>query len=124
MTDGRNGGGGPPPDVVVVGAAARDITTDDPRGWRLGGGVSYSALTTARLGLRTGAIVGVDAEAADAHELDLLRDAGVDVRLVRLGNGPVFVNIERPEGRLQLVRSRSEPVPVTAVPPGWRAARG
>ena len=39
----------PAPDVVVVGAAARDIAPDDPRGWRLGGGVSYSALTTARL---------------------------------------------------------------------------
>jgi sugar/nucleoside kinase (ribokinase family) len=123
VTDGRNGGG-PAPDVVVVGAAARDISDDDPRGWRLGGGVSYSALTTARLGLRTAAIVGVDAEAADAHELDLLRDAGVDVRLVRLAKGPVFVNIERPEGRLQLCRERSDAVPVTAVPPNWRAARG
>src|SRR5439155_22807898 len=50
----------PAPDVVVVGAAARDIAPDDPRGWRLGGGVSYSALTTARLGLRTAALVGVD----------------------------------------------------------------
>ena len=124
MTDGRNGGREPAPDVVVVGAAARDITDDDPRGWRLGGGVSYSALTTARLGLRTGAIVGVDAAAAEAHELDLLRDAGVDVRLVRLERGPVFVNIERPEGRLQLSRERSDPVPVTAVTPGWREARG
>jgi sugar/nucleoside kinase (ribokinase family) len=124
VTNGRNGGGGPPPDVVVVGAAARDITTDDPRGWRLGGGVSYSALTTARLGLGTAAIVGVDAEAAEAHELDLLRDAGVEVHLVRLEHGPVFVNIERPEGRLQLCRSRSDPVPVRAAPPGWRGARG
>jgi sugar/nucleoside kinase (ribokinase family) len=124
VTDGRNGGDGPGPDVVVVGAAARDISADDPRGWRLGGGVSYSALTTARLGLRTAAIVGVDADAAEAHELDLLRDAGVEVRLVRLEHGPVFVNIERPEGRLQLCRDRSDPVPVTAVPARWREARG
>jgi len=124
VTDGRNGGGGPAPDVVIVGAAARDITEDDPRGWRLGGGVSYSALTTARLGLRTAAIVGVDAEAADAHELDLLREAGVDVRLVRLQHGPVFVNIERPDGRLQLCRDRSDPVPVTAAPASWRGTRG
>ena len=50
--------------VVVVGAASRDLADDDPRGWRLGGGVSYSALTTARLGLPTAAIVGVDADAA------------------------------------------------------------
>jgi sugar/nucleoside kinase (ribokinase family) len=113
-----------PPTVVVVGAASRDITDDDPRGWRLGGGVSYSALTTARLGLRTGAIVGVDAEAAGAWELDLLRSAGVDVRLVPLEHGPIFVNIERPEGRLQECRDSSDPVPLASVPPEWLAAPG
>jgi sugar/nucleoside kinase (ribokinase family) len=112
------------PAVVVVGAAARDLAPDDPRGWRLGGGVSYSALTTARLGLPTGAIVGVDDEAATASELDLLRDAGVDIRLVRLDRGPVFENIERPEGRLQHSAGRSDPLPVDAVPATWRAAPG
>lgn len=112
------------PTVVVVGSAARDLTDEDPRGWRLGGGVSYSALTTARLGLPTAALVGVDAEAATASELDLLREAGVDVHLVRLEHGPVFVNIERPEGRLQLCGDRSDPVPVSAVPDAWRAAPG
>ena len=112
------------PTVVVVGAASRDLVEDDERGWRLGGGVSYSALTTARLGLVTGAIVGVDAPAAAATEIDLLRDAGVDVRLVPLGRGPVFVNIERPAGRLQLCEERSDPVPVDAVPAAWRDAPG
>jgi sugar/nucleoside kinase (ribokinase family) len=113
-----------PPSVVVVGAASRDVTDDDPRGWRLGGGVSYSALTTARLGLRTGAIVGVDREASTASELDLLREAGVDVHLVPLEHGPIFVNIERPEGRLQLCDSHSDHLPVDAVPAAWRAAAG
>jgi len=126
--DGRDGTHGPgalsPPAVVVVGSAARDIAADDPRGWRLGGGVSFSALTTARLGLPTGAIVGVDEKAADAAEIDLLRDAGVDVRLVRLAHGPVFVNIERPEGRLQLCEDWSDPIPAAAVPPEWRSAPG
>ena len=112
------------PAVVVVGAAARDLAEDDPRGWRLGGGVSYSALTTARLGIRTAALVGVDEEAAEAHELDLLRDAGVDVRLVPLERGPVFDNQERPEGRFQLCHERSDPLPTDALPPEWRDVRG
>jgi sugar/nucleoside kinase (ribokinase family) len=115
---------GPTPTVVVVGAAARDLVEDDPRGWRLGGGVSYSALTTARLGLRTGAVVGVDGAAAESDEIELLREAGVDVRLVPLDHGPIFVNIERPGGRLQLCESRSDPVPVTSVPVGWGTAPG
>jgi sugar/nucleoside kinase (ribokinase family) len=117
-------GAAPVPTIVVVGSASRDLTDQDPRGWRLGGGVSYSALTTARLGLPTAAIVGVDAEAATASELDLLREAGVDVRLVPLDHGPVFVNIERPEGRLQLCGDHSDPIPVAAVPDVWRTAPG
>jgi sugar/nucleoside kinase (ribokinase family) len=112
------------PDVVIVGAACRDIAADDPRGWRLGGGVSYSALTAARLGLRTAALVGADGPAGTADELDLLREAGVDVRVVPLARGPVFVNIERPEGRLQLARERSDPMPVRAVPETWLSAPG
>ena len=128
MSDPRSHGDTPSvpsvPTIVVVGSAARDIADDDPRGWRLGGGVSYSALTTARLGVPTAAIVGVDAEAAPSSEIQLLRDAGVDVHLVALEHGPVFVNIERPEGRLQLCEDRSDPIPVAAVPPAWRAAPG
>ena len=112
------------PAVLVAGAACRDIVDDDPRGWRLGGGVSYSALTIARLGLPTRAIVGVDAEAATATELDLLREAGVDLRLVPLRRGPVFANIERPDGRLQIAHQSSDPLPVDAVPDEWRDSRG
>jgi sugar/nucleoside kinase (ribokinase family) len=112
------------PVAVIVGSASRDMAEDDPRGWRLGGGVSYSALTTARLGIPTAAVIGVDEEASRANELDLLRQAGVDIELVPLEHGPVFVNLERPEGRLQLCLSRSDPVPVAAVPDAWRQARG
>ena len=50
----------------MVGAAARDVDEADPRGWRLGGGVTYGALACARLGIRTAALVGVDPFAADA----------------------------------------------------------
>lgn len=108
------------PRVVVVGSAARDVAPDDPRGWRLGGGVSYSALTTARLGVPTGALIGVDEEASAASELDLLREAGVDVRLVPLAHGPVFDNIETPDGRIQICYERSDPVPMSALPASWR----
>lgn len=116
----------PPPriEVVHVGSAARDIADDDPRGWRLGGGVMYAALTTARLGLRTAAVVGVDAQAGRAHELDLLRDAGVEVRLVELPESPVFHNVETPAGRVQTVIARGVPVPIVPLPTSWRDARG
>lgn len=114
--------GGTAPRIVVVGAAARDRTPDDPRGWRLGGGVSYGALTTARLGVPTGALIGVDEAASTASEIDLLRDAGVDVRLVPLGRGPVFDNIETPDGRIQLAFERSDPLSTASLPDEWRSA--
>lgn len=117
-------GGASDPTIVVVGAASRDLADDDPRGWRLGGGVSYSALLTARLGIPTAAVIGVDEPAASAHELDTLRAAGVQVQPVPLAHAPVFRNVERPEGRLQQVIERSDRIPTDAVPSHWRRAAG
>jgi sugar/nucleoside kinase (ribokinase family) len=110
-------------DVLHVGSACRDVAADDPRGWRLGGGVTYSALTTARLGLRTGAVVGVDAEGRAARELDLLRDAGVELMLVPLAEAPVFDNRETPSGRVQTCVRPGRPLPLMSLPEPWRAAR-
>ena len=110
-------------DVVHAGSAARDLTDEDPRGWRLGGGASYAALTTARLGIRTAALVGVDELAADAAELDLLRDAGVELELARLAEGPVFRNLELRSGRVQICPSPGKPLPASKAPGAWSRAR-
>jgi len=109
-------------EVVHVGSASRDIADDDPRGWRLGGGVTYAALTTARLGLRTAAVVGGDREVVNSHELELLRDAGVDVMAVELPESPVFVNIELPTGRHQTSLAVGVPVAPIALPGSWLAS--
>ena len=115
--------GRPEVEVVHVGAATRDLADDDPRGWRLGGGVSYAALTTARLGLATGAVIGLDAEASTATELDQLREAGVELLVVALAEGPVFRNVDRPMGRVQTSVATGVPMPAVALPPAWRRAR-
>lgn len=112
----------PSPDVVHVGSACRDLVADAPRGWRLGGGVSYASLTTARLGLRTAAVVGVDDLAATATELDLLRDAGVEILAVPLAEGPVFRNEETPSGRVQHWPVRGDALPVQGLPAAWLRA--
>ena len=109
-------------EVVHVGSACRDVAPDDPRGWRLGGGVTYAALTTARLGLRTAAVVGLDAAAAGASELETLRDAGVDILPVDLAEGPIYHNVETPHGREQTVVARGVPVRPVPVPDSWRNA--
>jgi sugar/nucleoside kinase (ribokinase family) len=108
------------PVVVVVGAACRDLVDDDSRGWRLGGGVTYAALTLARLGLPVGALIGADRLAAESRELHLLRDAGVDVVVAPLAVGPVFINTETPAGRIQHAPQVSDPVEPAALPAAWR----
>jgi hypothetical protein len=110
------------PDVVIVGSATRDLSDEDPRGWRLGGGVTFGALALARLGLRTGMVLGLDAEAATALELDLIRDAGAEIIEAPLANGPIFTNVETLSGRIQTCGSLSDPVPVEALPEGWEQA--
>jgi len=109
-------------EVVHVGSACRDVAPDDPRGWRLGGGVTYAALTTARLGLKTAAVVGVDSLASTARELDDLRDAGVDILRVDLAEGPMYHNIETPQGRVQICVQRGVPVRPVALPASWLAS--
>lgn len=110
------------PDVVVVGSATRDLSEDDPRGWMLGGGVTFGALALARLGLRTGLVLGLDGPASTARELDLIRGAGAEIVEVPLANGPVFTNVETLAGRIQTCGSLSDPVPVEALPEGWERA--
>jgi hypothetical protein len=106
---------------VVVGSAARDLTSEDPRGWRLGGAATYAGLTLARLGLRPRILLGVDDAGAAAPELDLLRAAGADLRLVRLAASPVFENREGPTGRIQVCAEPGVPIP-PAVPADWSDA--
>ncbi len=110
------------PTVVVVGAASRDLDDEDPRGWRLGGAASYGALVLARLGVRVGVVLGLDAPAAGAHELDLLSEAGVEIRAARLPQGPVFRLEQSATGRVVHCEDPGEPMPVAALPPPWRAA--
>ncbi len=110
------------PDVVVVGSATRDLSEEDPRGWMLGGGVTFGALALARLGLRTGVVLGLDEEAATARELELIRAAGAEIVAVPLAKGPVFTNVETLAGRIQTCGSLSDPVPIEVLPDGWDAA--
>jgi pfkB family carbohydrate kinase len=84
--------------------------------------VAYAALTTARLGFRAAALIGADEIAASASEIDLLRSAGVDVRIVPLGQGPVFENLETGLGRVQTCLEPGETLPVVALPPAWADA--
>jgi sugar/nucleoside kinase (ribokinase family) len=112
------------PTLVIVGAASRDLDRTDSRGWRLGGTVTYAAIVAANLGVRVRAFVGVDADGVRAHELDLLRSAGVDVLTVPLSNGPIFDNRHTAAGRVQFALGASDQLLAAALPGDWRSADG
>lgn len=80
-------------------------------------------MALARLGVRVGAVIGLDEEAASAAELDVLREAGAELMPVRLARGAVFDNTETGSGRVQLCHSASDRLPVTALPSSWADAR-
>lgn len=107
---------------MVVGSASRDHAADDPRGWRLGGPATYGALTLARLGLGPRVLLGVDEAASRAEELEWLREAGAEVVLAHLPEGPVLDNIETPEGRIQRCETPGAPLPPSELPRSWRSA--
>jgi hypothetical protein len=54
----------------------------------------------------------------------MLEDAGVVLRRVPLGRGPVFENLEAGGHRRQRWLSRSDPVPAEALPVEWRGTGG
>jgi sugar/nucleoside kinase (ribokinase family) len=107
---------------LVVGAASRDVASSDPRGWRLGGAVTYVGLALARLGMRPRVLLGADPVATSAGELDLLREAGADLRVVPLVRSPVFDNRDGSGVREQRCLEPGDPLPVSALPEAWRAA--
>jgi sugar/nucleoside kinase (ribokinase family) len=110
------------PALVVVGHASRDLVDEDPRGWRLGGTVSFVSLAAARLGVSTRVVLGTDREGATAPELGLLRDAGADVCVLILPEAPVFRNVETREGRRQECLAAGRPLDPADVPATWQAA--
>jgi hypothetical protein len=69
-------------------------------------------------------VVGVDGAAAEASELGLLRDAGVDVLRVPLSEGPIYHNVEAPGGRVQTCVQPGVPLPIPTIPAVWSAAPG
>lgn len=81
--------------------------------------MTYAALTTARLGLRTAAVIGIDDTGAGAAEFDLLRAAGVDLMLARLTESPVFDNQETADGRVQICHAVGRPLDLPALPASW-----
>lgn len=105
------------PDFLTVGHVTRDLLPDGS--WRLGGSVTFAALTAARLGLRPAIITSAPLDVLAALDA-ILPD--IPLSVVSSDEATAFENIYSAAGRKQYLRGRAAPLTIDAVPPAWRDA--
>jgi hypothetical protein len=100
-----------PVDYLVIGHVAHDLTPDGPR---LGGTVSYAALTVHSLGLRVGVVTTCGPETS----LEPLKD--IPVLTIESPQSTTFENIYTEHGRVQFLRAQASPIDFSSIPEAWR----
>lgn len=98
---------------LAIGHIAKDLVRD---GWRLGGTVSYAALTAHALGYRPGLVTSY----GDGFDLGPL--AGFACARTASPATTTFENIygPAPRGRTQFLRARAAPLTRAAIPMAWQ----
>jgi 1D-myo-inositol 3-kinase len=105
------------PEFLAIGHATRDLLRDGS--WRLGGTVTFAALTASRLGLSTAILTSGPPDVLAALR-SLLPATGVVA--VPSDEATTFENIYEGGSRRQYLRGRAGPLACADVPPVWRAA--
>ena len=99
-------------DLLLIGHVTRDLITADQQGpYRLGGTVSFAAVTALRLG-RKPTILTRAAPDLDLSELP----HGVDLRILPSPTTTTFANIYTPEGRIQYCYTPALPITAADIP--------
>ena len=109
-----------PPDLLLLGHATRDLL---PNGdWRLGGSVTYGALTAARLGIA--AAVVTSASSPLLEELRQALSEQIPLAAIPANDDTTFENIYTHGSgtRRQYLRARAQPLSLASVPQPWRSA--
>jgi sugar/nucleoside kinase (ribokinase family) len=100
-----------PIDYLVIGHITQDITSC---GLRLGGTVSYAALTARALGLRVGILTSCssDLETPELEDIDIISKPSEFTT--------TFENIPTNEGRLQRVHHLAQKLDANSIPHRWK----
>ncbi len=100
-----------PVEYLVIGHLTQDVV---PGGLRLGGTVSYAALTAKALGLRVGIVTAFHPD----FDLDLFN--GIAIQAKESPQTSTFENIITPEGRIQILHHRACGISASQIPEEWR----
>src|SRR6185312_11046094 len=105
------------PDFLAIGHITRDLLPDG--GWRLGGTVTFAALTAVRLGRRAAIVTSAPPDALAALDAVL---PDIPLSATPTDEATTFENIYTPRGRQQFLRARATPLTLAAIPTAWRDA--
>lgn len=107
----------PTPDFLVIGHVTRDLLPDGR--WRLGGTVTFAALTAQRLGMRPAIVTSGPPDVIEA-----LQRLTPDIPIVAVPSpdATTFENIYHGSIRSQYLRGRATPLTLDHVPVAWRTA--
>ncbi len=105
------------PDFLAIGHVTRDLLPDG--GWRLGGTVTFAALTAVRLGLRAAIVTSAPPDVLAALDAVL---PDIPLSAIPTDEATTFENIYTPRGRQQFLRARATPLALAAIPAAWRDA--
>ena len=105
------------PDFLAIGHITRDLLPDGS--WRLGGAVTYAALTAARLGLRPAIVTSAPPDVLAALDAVL---PDIPLSVVPSDEATTFENIYTAQGRQQFLHGRAAPLTLASVPEAWRDA--
>lgn len=104
-------------DLLLIGHLTRDLLSEDPQsGYRLGGTVSFAAITALCLG-RQPSIITRAAPDTDLSELP----TAVDLHLLPSPVTTTFANIYTPQGRVQYCYTPAAPIKAEDIPAALRA---
>src|SRR5690349_16636046 len=107
------------PDILLIGHVARDLRTTDPNdGYRLGGTVSFAAVTSVKLGRRP-TIVTAAAPGLDVSELP----REVELHVLPSEATTTFANVYTDAGRIQHCSARARPITAADIEPSLRRPR-
>jgi hypothetical protein len=102
-----------PVDYLVIGHITQDVV---PGGLRLGGTVSYAALTAKALGMRVGIVTAYN----PGLNLEILN--GISIMAKDSAQTSTFENIATPEGRIQILHHRACEISASQIPENWKKA--
>ena len=106
-------------DILIIGHVTRDLIGDTPSsGYRMGGTVSFAAVTATKLGRAATVITR-----AAGYEDVAAMPSSVQVHLLPSTSTTTFANIYRPEGRVQYVYTPAPAITAADIAPAYRHPR-